>query len=938
MGSEYQFATRGLPVPTPLGYERLAPTSVRAYLHNNLQLIRIGLATSCPPQQHAPTTPFFNSTPSASLPLMDLISSPFDIWPSAVYSATQLDKITSRDTELSRRAWPAIHCIKTRDQFSSLNMPERNNKEHSDNVPLFLNQRNTEEGGLERFQPTLLMSRFEKWRMAQDRVCPPDVPDDDPEVLDIEDDIRLLEEEGEFLFSNQIGLGTYKGLCTKHGLQRALKTAPTEGAVDTIMDQFLRIDHDDVPTSPVGSSPDDILEDADTQDLLMLGQGPIMDLWRLVGWAAYNSDVTQTKTKKSVQAMVDPDFVLEQGPPLSASKAVEGTLKQIWPRLDGAQQRHLMALLARMLVSIWDHFDILNNDTLDSFSTHYGTETLSLKTGTALGHQEAVYCQTRPEGAGPWTLHDFTDQPTAGATSDRQSPEDHLRRLEDEFMSRSFLDAIREATKPPLSNHAEYLDRRVGDRLLHRARNPFTLLGSSGGVDDLGGTSRKDYPPWNLNDIDTNQRMTTTRAKAKESHCAQDRTFILPLRPSSTQECGAVCPFDFSLDDLLIQANIGEDNGSTLASMLQDPKIIGVSRWKSIGPRQPPTLFLAIPKELLPRSSNVFQTTAQGSPYPLVHLFSLPDVFCPVQFGGQEKQEQDQDGLAHVLARLLARQRPQAAEFLTDPVEDKERRMYHRWMAAWHERSPRAPRATRTRYEMMKILRQHSQEGRRLSGHGDNSNEDHIDYYGHRRYWDENNIPPSLRPSGRGLPQPKNKEGADISAPSSAWCSRCRYEWNEQEKTRREKERFHDACRRLDRIIAQEDREVHHRGNRQDRQKRKLEYAQQVQWDQVRKETMALGLGLSNAQQHSLSQLLGLGLGLGIISGGTGMGIISSAGAGSTNDINNNSNDSILDEGKARTTSHPWQLTEEEQAIVDIHLWGDKRRPASSPQHHYARH
>ncbi|KAH7028398.1 hypothetical protein BKA57DRAFT_253698 [Linnemannia elongata] len=128
-----------------------------------------------------------------------------------------------------------------------------------------------------------------------------------------------------------------------------------------------------------------------------------------------------------------------------------------------------------------------------------------------------------------------------------------------------------------------------------------------------------------------------------------------------------------------------------------------------------------------------FKRTAQGSPYPLVHVFSLPDVFCPVQFGGQEDQEdqEEQEGLAHDLARSLAKQRPLAAEFLTEEVEDKERRMYHRWMAAWHERSPRAPKATRTRFEMMEILRKHCQNGRRLFGQvqGDDNNRYDRDYY-----------------------------------------------------------------------------------------------------------------------------------------------------------------------------------------------------------------
>ncbi|KAF9539024.1 hypothetical protein EC957_005853 [Mortierella hygrophila] len=932
--SQHRLAAGNLSIQAALNYEQPVSTNVKSYLCNNLQLRLMGLADSSPVHQQ-----------DTCAPAKDLIPAPFEIWPSAIYSSTLSDKITSGDAELNRRAWPAIRCIKLQDQFTSSNTSERT-KEPSDNVPLFLTQRETDSGeGLERFEPTLLMKRFKKWiREVQDEQHLPDVLDADLGALDLKEDLRILEEEGEFLFRNEMDIEDYKGLCAKHGLQRMLKAAAgKEAAAENIMDQFLHMEHDDVPTTPTTCDDQEALfDDIGTGGTLLAGHGSVIDLPLVVGWTALNADVLSSTTIESVRAMVDPDFVLERDLAGSSGKVVRGTLKQIWSRLKRDQQVRLLVQLARMLVIIWDNFNILDDDPRDDPTTQQGLAPGKVDAST--DDYEEIHSQTRPDGAGPWVRQDLVEQTETVSISVRQSPEERLRLLEDEFMNRSFLDAVGEATRPVQSQsdgHGSH-GQDVNDLPTRPSRDLLTVHAASSGVS----LAERARPPWDLDDIDTAQRMTTTRASAKESHFAQDKTFILPLRPNSTLECGSVRLFDFSQDDLLIQTDIRPGVAPSSSLLLQDPKIIGVSRWKSIGPRPPSTPFVPPQKDLLPRSTNVFQTAAQGSPYPLVHLFSLPDVFCPVQFGGQEEQEEEkeQEGLAHALARLLAKQRPLAAEFLTEEVEDKERRMYHRWMATWHERSPRAPQATRTRFEMMKILREHCQHGRRLFGQvqGDDNNRDDQDYYycrGEGGGREESNSIPRQQ-------QPENKEGADFTTalPSSARCSRCRDEWNEQERTRQEKEQFHKACQVWDMLAADSDQLQRKEGERQRweygyGQKRTVDDPKQTRWNQVGKEekeeaNAALeGLGLSNAQQHSLAQLLGLGLGLGLGSvgyagGGVGMGKSTLTKVGERGVINHNDDvegkltlGTTIAETTPRTMTHPWRLSEEEQAIVESHLW-----------------
>ncbi|KAG0025441.1 hypothetical protein BGZ81_007147 [Podila clonocystis] len=57
------------------------------------------------------------------------------------------------------------------------------------------------------------------------------------------------------------------------------------------------------------------------------------------------------------------------------------------------------------------------------------------------------------------------------------------------------------------------------------------------------------------------------------------------------------------------------------------------------------------------------------------------------------------------LARRVAKHSAIAAEFMMDPQSTKERKLYHRWMAAWHARSSHSPAETLSRFELLQQSR-----------------------------------------------------------------------------------------------------------------------------------------------------------------------------------------------------------------------------------------
>ncbi|KAF9921901.1 hypothetical protein FBU30_008022, partial [Linnemannia zychae] len=478
-----------------------------------------------------------------------------------------------------------------------------------------------------------------------------------------------------------------------------------------ILSQYIHMedDEDGVSTTPICyDDQKSILKNIATLESLIDRQGAVFNLPEIIGWATFNTDISLTTSKESTQIKVDPDFVLEQHLKAASDSAIRGPLKQIWPQLDDYQQKRLLVLMARMLVDVWDNFDILDDGSQYDACLNCPDSNLNYDTANnSLEDHEDIHCQTRPAGIGVWTPKVETNMPESA----RKPPKDQLNQMEEQFMERTFHDALQEATRSTQSQTIGCQIRHNFDPSAWITKNSFVESDNDDYSSNEGFRGPETRPFWCMDDIDTCQQMTTTRARVKESCFAQDKAYILPLRPDSVHNCGSIRPFDFSMDDLLIQVTPCQE--PTLSSV-KDLEIIGVSRWKSIGPRPPPTLFMPHSKHH-PKSSNVFQAMAQNSPYPLIHLFSLPDILCPVQFGGQGHEKENQEGNAKILACTLAKHRPLAAEFFTDELVDKEKKMYHRWMAAWHEHSPQAPKAARTRYEMIKILRRHCHDGKRLS-------------------------------------------------------------------------------------------------------------------------------------------------------------------------------------------------------------------------------
>ncbi|KAG0302334.1 hypothetical protein BGZ98_007602 [Dissophora globulifera] len=293
-----------------------------------------------------------------------------------------------------------------------------------------------------------------------------------------------------------------------------------------------------------------------------------------------------------------------------------------------------------------------------------------------------------------------------------------LRQLEENFMRQSFLEAFEAATmsrhrnvsKPPPS--VTMTDESIRNATTDDAPKEFDrcIYGPDGdriSTPFMSVAQGSQYRPFQL--------MTTTQAMAQESECAQVNTCILPLCTSDERERGWMRQLDFSLDDLLVQVVSGQEFSENSVSTSSRPRIVGVSRWKKFAP------VMAAPESsatYVPRSCNTFQVAARASPYPLIHLFSFPDISIPPKLGDEEISTEGQAsktcGLANSLAQLLALKSPRVAEFLTCTLAEKEIILYHRWMAAWHERSPFAPEATRRRLDILVAARRYkSQEAAR---------------------------------------------------------------------------------------------------------------------------------------------------------------------------------------------------------------------------------
>ncbi|KAF9312117.1 hypothetical protein BG003_006614 [Podila horticola] len=230
------------------------------------------------------------------------------------------------------------------------------------------------------------------------------------------------------------------------------------------------------------------------------------------------------------------------------------------------------------------------------------------------------------------------------------APIDILAQLEARFMNQSYGDSVttRHNTMDDLV-HLEY-PRRDEDVC------PFTMAGI------------------------LEQRMTTTHAVAMETLARKDAAVQILEGVMSER----MRQFDFSLDDVLV-LQPSATNVDLFAVSSDRPEVVGVAQWKIFDPTS------TCPSSLTPGSVNPLQVKARLSSYPLVHLFTPPDILCV-----DSVPENWQD-----LARRVARHSTAAAEFMMDPQSTKERKLYHRWMAAWHARSSHSPNETLPRFELL---------------------------------------------------------------------------------------------------------------------------------------------------------------------------------------------------------------------------------------------
>ncbi|KAF9389939.1 hypothetical protein CPC16_005463 [Podila verticillata] len=278
-----------------------------------------------------------------------------------------------------------------------------------------------------------------------------------------------------------------------------------------------------------------------------------------------------------------------------------------------------MDLFARLLVAVWNNFDVLEDYIIGS-QCKFGSNT------------KDIFVNQAPR------------TPTA--------PIDILAGLEVRFMNQRY---------------GRTLDLETLHDTMNGAAHPAHLRG----VDD--------EPLITVTAGSTlHQRMTTTRAAAIESLTRKDAVEIQEGIMSERMR-----QFDFSLDDLLVQQP-SVANMDPFAVVSDRPKVVGVARWKIFDPAN------TCPISLIPGSVNPLQAKARLSSYPLVHLFTPPDILCI-----NSAQENWQN-----LARRVARHSTAAAEFMMDLQSTKERKLYHRWMAAWHARSSHSPTETLARFEL----------------------------------------------------------------------------------------------------------------------------------------------------------------------------------------------------------------------------------------------
>ncbi|KAF9575969.1 hypothetical protein EC968_000932 [Mortierella alpina] len=882
----------------------------------------------------------------------------------------------STSTPFSRQGYfvDHEHPEETRSPLSSTDMQDahfssafEDHKLSSKNVQLYFDHDSPSREFHLTFRPSLLLNRFQVWTEHMEKHD----AYGSRSFLAVHDDPSALNDLGEFLTSNGLDPDAFQHLCSRHrprslscSVNEHNNSIPQENTPGT-----------ELPQGGLLGKRDDcdllkeycILDEYNRESISQpeQEQGTAMRLPRVLSWyvSSLQEDPAEATAWES-QACCPrpsrgPDFLLEetaQDCEASCRQAtIHGTLKDIWTRLTKQQQHHLMLTLVKMLVDIWNNFDILNQSEpkdppAPSKHTHPDDplephlQPCGVQRHTSSQQQLPPACiNSKP----PFQDHGHSFSPRhqeglVERTPVKVSAAESLDYLEEEFLNRSFLDAFKHATaSSPPGNHSSLtsiasLSGSIRPSVPQESSSPEKRRRIDTEKDEYshesasqGRITCQESMSRSLNSMGCSQRMTATRAEVLETIASQKSgSKITPIDRAKSPGTG-MRRFDFSMDDLLIAATNEADPqdgcGQLYPSMSSKCEIVGVSRWKASGGTRAVGYQT---QECSPRGFNVYQVRARESAYPLVHLFSLPDIFCPVELGGQcLVTDLDSGGTAGEFVRLLGSHSLAAAEFMTDTFPDKERALYHRWMAAWHERSPLAPKASKVRFELMRMVSNNrlprvGNEEKSNSVHTIDNNEDDNS--------NSNNSNKEVRVAAAELktmaPQAykpicliqqrhghdQQPSGGEVSSPVAAnlkaRCIRCVEEEHEREMISEDKAWFDSTKQVLDKAQAQE---------KCRRQQQEIRQRSATKRDQAL-DQLARHLGLGK-QWTKQSRALGFRPdALGIVSID---GVVASA--ETETEAIDDANDSL-----ERQSQRTWILSAEEREVMRSHLFGPGNQAA----------
>ncbi|CAO3571753.1 unnamed protein product [Mortierella alpina] len=809
------------------------------------------------------------------------------------------------------------------------------------------------------FKPSLLLKRFQAWTETMESHDLLSMPCDGRRFSVDHDDPSLLSELGEFLSRHGLDPAAYRRLCSRHR-PPSLSCSMDDQISSIPWGENTGIDYTDMPESDLSAKKDELdlleeyctLDESSAETISRSKQEPAaIRLPRILSWfvSSLGEASIHTTAQESSAYCPGPDFLLEDntmdGQAGSFQATVQGTLKDIWTKLNNQQQQHLMLTLVKMLVNIWTNFDILDdsdfNDLFEPSKDAHSDdhlEPLSLQCGveqrasspqplpsTPVGHVSPMSEYRQSASTHQW-------EGSVEQTSVKVSAAERLVHLEDEFLNRTFLDAFKDATTPSPAASCLSLDTIMSvfdDRLIaipqeqsppqKRRRIDTEQDGYWHDLVSHGRRTCEEGLPRTLNSgVGSSQRMTTTRAEVLDFGASQKAGSVVTLIDGDKQAGTGMRQFDFSIDDLVVAATNEtypqDGDGRSCFPHHSKCEIVGVSRWKTSGGAR---VLDGQTHDRSPHSTNVYQICARGSAYPLMHLFSVPDIFCPVELGGQcTVQQLHSGGIAGEFVRLLGRYSPEAGEFMTDTLQDKERALYHRWMAAWHERSPLAPKASKVRFELMRMVSRRKVAGVGLEAQREQLNpaptlshqdDDKREYEGMATGLNST-APQAYRPlrpiqQGQGhVQQPSGgRVSLSVAANLKAGCSRCAEEEFEQKMRAEDQAWFNSTAQVVDKAHAQERRE---------REQQDIRQRSAARRDQAL-EHLARQLGLGK-QWMDQGRALGLRL--------DGLETTSATDGADTGTVAlDDAIDSSDTGGRSKST---WILSAEEREVLRKHLFG----------------